>query len=110
MLVAAGAGVIPAPALAELTAYTRSVAEAAGRSDLISGWYRERGYRTLWTGPGDAARREAFLSAITQAAAHGLPVQRYDAAALAARFRAAATEGDRGRLEVAMTQALLVGA
>ncbi|WP_097031394.1 L,D-transpeptidase family protein [Cereibacter ovatus] len=107
MLVAAGAGVIPAPALAELTAYTRSVAEAAGRSDLISGWYRERGYRTLWTGPGDAARREAFLSAITQAAAHGLPVQRYDAAALAARFRAAATEGDRGRLEVAMTQALL---
>ncbi|MGP3696406.1 L,D-transpeptidase family protein [Rhodobacter sp. NSM] len=95
---------------AELTPFSRSVAEAAGRSELIAAFYAEREYRTLWTGPEDADRRQALLSAVARAADHGLPVPRYDAAALAARFRSARTETDRGRLEVAMTRALLAWA
>lgn len=100
----------PPAAPVELTPFSRSVAGAAGRSELIAQFYADRSYRTLWTGPEDAARREALLTAIAEAPAHGLPVQRYDASALIARFRAARTEADRGRLEVAMTQALLAWA
>lgn len=110
LLTAGGLGA-PLPARAqiraEVTPFSRTVAEAAGGRAVIAAFYRDRGYRTLWTGPEDAARRSAFLSAITQAPAHGLPVQRYDATRLAERFRSAVTEGDRARLEVAMTQALL---
>ncbi|WP_418904121.1 L,D-transpeptidase family protein [Cereibacter sphaeroides] len=110
MSVLAGTLAIPSSARAQVTAFTRSVAEAAGGNDVISAYYRERGYRTLWTGPEDGERRAALFSAINDAAAHGLPVQRYDAAALMARFRAARTESDRGRLEVAMTRALIAWA
>uniref|UniRef100_A4WRC2 Peptidoglycan-binding domain 1 protein n=2 Tax=Cereibacter TaxID=1653176 RepID=A4WRC2_CERS5 len=105
-----GTGALANPSAPALTPFTRSVAEAAGRSDVISAFYAGRSYRPLWTGPEDAERRQAFLSAIAQASAHGLPVQRYDAAELAARFRAARTEADRGRVEVAMTRALLAWA
>ena len=41
---------------------------------------------------------------------HGLPSARYDAMALRAGFAAAQTEGDLGRLEVAMTKAFIIGA
>ncbi|PTE22389.1 murein L,D-transpeptidase [Cereibacter changlensis JA139] len=96
-----------AVAEAQVTPFTRSLSEAASRDEAIAAFYRDRGYRPLWTGAEDSARREALLSALSRAADHGLPVQRYDAAALIAGFRAAATEGDRGRLEVAMTRALV---
>lgn len=98
---------LPLGAEAQVTPFTRSISEAASRDEALSAFYRDRGYRTLWTGPEDAARRSALLTALARAGDHGLPVQRYDAAALIAAFREADTEGDRGRLEVAMTRALV---
>jgi murein L,D-transpeptidase YcbB/YkuD len=95
------------PAAAQLSPFTQALAEASGKDDVIAAYYRDRNYRTIWTGPADAERRNAFLSALMTAGAHGLPVQRYDANALLASLRAATTEGDRGRLEVAMTRAFL---
>ncbi|MFT4150468.1 MAG: L,D-transpeptidase family protein [Paracoccaceae bacterium] len=87
--------------------YIRSVAEAASGDQALAAFYAARNYRTLWTGAEDAARREALFAALATAPDHALPVARYDAAGLAAAFRAAVTEGDRGRLEVAMSRAFL---
>jgi murein L,D-transpeptidase YcbB/YkuD len=102
--------VLPQSALAQATSFTQSLAAAASDDEIIAEWYRSTGYQTLWTGAADAGRRQAFLAAIASAPDHGLPVPRYDAAALAEAFRAAETEGDRGRVEVAMTRAYLAWA
>ncbi len=74
---------------------------------MVAGWYRDHGYDTLWTGADDAARRAALLAALDTAHDHGLPPARYDAAGLRAALAAAVTEGDRGRLELRMTEAYL---
>ena len=97
----------PGDAQTQTTAFTRSLAEAASSSDEIAAFYRQGGYQTLWTGPQDRARRTALITALSQAAMHGLPATRYDAAGLVEQAKAAVTEGDRGRVEVAMTTAFL---
>lgn len=87
--------------------FVQSVAVAAAGDEAVAVFYAARDYRTLWTGPEDADRRALVLAAFATAGDHGLPTSRYDAAALAARFASAQTEGDRGRLEVDMTRAWL---
>ncbi len=88
-------------------AFATAIAEAAATDDAVAGFYRDRGYAAFWTGAADSARRAALLQALAGAGAHGLPTQRYDPADLIAAVRAARTEGDRGRVEVAMTLAFL---
>jgi murein L,D-transpeptidase YcbB/YkuD len=95
-----------APA-AQPRAFVSALAAAAAEDEVVAGFFRDRGYLPLWTGPEDAGRRAALMAALDGAAAHGLPTARYAPAALAAAFAAARTEGDRGRLEVRMTRALL---
>lgn len=87
--------------------FAQSVAAAAAADETVAAWYARRGYDTLWTGPADAPRRAALLSALATASDHGLPPARYDAEGLRAGFGAAVTEGDRGRLELRMTEAYL---
>ena len=97
----------PGMAAGLMSAFTRSLAEAAADDAVIAAFYRNHDYATLWTGPADADRRQILLSAFDMAPAHGLPVQRYDAVQMRAHFAAAQTEGDLGRLEVAMSRAYL---
>lgn len=100
----------PAPgvvAQAPVAAFRQAIAEAAAGDAAIAGFYGDRGYAAFWTGPSDAARRAALMAALAGAAAHGLPASRYDAEGLVAAFAEARTEGDRGRIEVAMTRAFL---
>lgn len=97
-------------AAAQPAAFTQSLAATASADAAIAEWYRGTAYDTLWTGADDAGRRAAFLAAIAAAADHGLPVARYDAAALTRALQAAVTEGDRGRVEVEMTRAYLAWA
>ena len=104
---AAVMGTTPAVAAGLMSAFTQSLAEAAADDAVIAGFYRDHAYATLWTGPADADRRQVLLEAFDTAPAHGLPVQRYDAAQLRAHFAAAQTEGDLGRLEVEMSRAYL---
>ncbi len=98
---------VAVPALAQISSYAQSLAEAASEDAVVAAFYRDRAYATLWTGPEDAPRRAALLAAFAGAPLHGLPVARYDAGALARGFGAAVTEGDRGRLEIRMTLAYL---
>jgi L,D-transpeptidase YcbB len=104
------APLVPTQAGAQASAFTQSLAASASDDAVIAEWYATTGYEPLWTGADDAARRGAFLAAIARAADHGLPVQRYDAVALTNALRAAESEGDRGRIEVAMTRAYLAWA
>jgi murein L,D-transpeptidase YcbB/YkuD len=87
--------------------FVQAMAMALQGDEILADYYAARGYETLWTGPDDATRRAALFAALDGAAAHGLPVARYDAGALRGAFAAAVTEGDRGRLEVRMARAFL---
>ena len=87
--------------------FRAALAESAASDPGVAGFYRDTGYAPLWTADGQADRRAALLSVLADAGAHGLPTARYDPAALVAAFAAARTEGDRARLDVRMTEAML---
>ena len=98
------------PARAEVAAgssFSRSLATAVADTEGFAAYYKATGYADLWTGPDDAARRQAALQAFSRAGDHGLPVARYDAAALVAAFHSARTERDRGQVEAEMSRAFV---
>ncbi len=96
-----GAGLSPAGAALNILTGVHS------DNPVIEKFYRDRGYATLWTGRGDGGRRRAALQAFDTAQDHGLPVPRYDSKALRKAFGSAQSEADLGRLELAMTSAVL---
>lgn len=98
--VAMAGDVLPGP-------FAQVLAAEASADDVVAGFYRDRAYAPLWTGVGDALRREALLNTLSRAGEHGLPTSRYDAAALIVALRSAKTEGDRARVEHALTRAFL---
>lgn len=97
----------PLPAGAQVSPFAASLSEAAAADGSIASFYQARGYAPFWTAPDQAARRAALFAALAGAGDHGLPVARYDAGALMQALRDARTEGDLGRLEVALTGAFL---
>ncbi len=97
----------PMPLQANDLAYRQAVAEEAAADPALAEFYRERDYAPLWTTGADAGRREAFFRALATAGDHGLPAGTYGSADLRARFATLTSERQRGRLEVAMTAALL---
>lgn len=114
-LVLIAAGLAPfAPAAAmqgelRIDGFMQSVAEAAAEDRDIAAFYRENGYRPLWTGA-DAESRErraALLRAIDAAPAHGIPVSRYDIPGIRAALAGVSTERELGRVEVDLTRLFL---
>lgn len=97
----------PGPGLPAAAAFQEALALAAADDPAIAGFFAARDLAPFWTAPEAAAQRAALLAALAGAATHGLPAGRYDPAALIDAVRTARTEGDRGRIEVAMTRALL---
>lgn len=99
------------PAMAEEfpSPFVQTIAIEASEDEAVAAFYKESGYRTLWTGDAaqDVTRRAALLRALSQAGHHALPTARYDVAKLTAMLTSAQTEGDRARAEVALTRAFL---
>lgn len=93
-------------ASAQVTAFKQAVAEAAARDENLAAFYRERGFEGMWTGQssGDRNRRNALLAAFEAAGNHGLPTSFYNSTDLTARFSAASTPQDLGRLEVEISR------
>lgn len=89
------------------SSFSRALAEAASTDETLAAHYQASNYADIWTGPDDAERRSALFAALDGAATHGLPAARYGAQALRDSFQSAQTEGDRGRLEVALSAAYL---
>lgn len=85
-------------------AFQQAVAEGVSDNPGLSQYYRGAAYDDLWTGADDAARRSAFMTALSRAPEHGLPLQRYDVPGLKAAFGAVRSERDRGKLEARMSR------
>lgn len=100
-------GTATSPQRAQISPFHQALATAIGRDKVLAEFYQARDYRPIWTGMGDAARRQAFFDAIATAADQGLPQERYDPKTLAQGFRDVQTERDRGQLEIRMSQAFL---
>ena len=91
-----------------LTAFSASIAAVQGDfAPQIAAFYQARGFAPFWTDDQARARLQALLAALDQAPAHGLPMARYDAAALRGMAQTARSIGDLGRLEAALTAAFL---
>ena len=97
----------PASATPLATPLQMAVAQSAADTDGLAAFYRSRGFAPIWMGEGAEARRAAFLRALDAAPAHGLPMGRYDPAAIRAAFASARSPSELGRLEVETTQRLI---
>lgn len=95
------------PAHAQISSFNQAIAEASAADSAVADFYLKQNYSTLWVGPNDQDRRAALLEAFSSASLQGLPASRYDAEALRRQFANVQTEGDLGRLEVAMTESFL---
>jgi len=101
-----GAGTAQATAF---TAFRQAIAEGAAGDEALAAFYRDTNYEGLWTVPGDRAaeRREALFQALSDAAAHGLPVATYGIEALEQKMRDVRSQRDLGEVEVAMSRLYL---
>jgi murein L,D-transpeptidase YcbB/YkuD len=100
---------MPVAGQAQVSPFRQALAETvAGQTELAAG-YRAHGFAGIWTGTDAAAvaRRNALLSALAGADAHGLPLSRYDPEGLMARMREARTVQERAEMDVALTRAFL---
>ena len=111
LLIAAFVGLLlsllPAAAPAQVTAFKQAVAETAARDEALAAFYRAREFEGIWTGPENRARRNAFLTALSQAPDHGLPAAPYDPERVMAMLRDARTPAEQGRAEVEMSRLFL---
>ncbi|UWQ20257.1 murein L,D-transpeptidase [Jannaschia sp. W003] len=104
--VPAGATSVAAPLLSPTRMAVAEAAAGAGEEG-VAAFYRERAFAPIWLGDEAGPRRMAFLAAIAEAGAHGLPAARYDPVEIRAAFDAAHDAESLGALEVDMTRRLL---
>lgn len=96
-------------ALSMVTGFRQGVAEAASRDEVLSAFYRARGFAGIWAG-GDGptvARRNALLAAMAESPVHGLGPSRHDPQALVRTLQAARTPYEQGVAEVETSAAFL---
>lgn len=98
---------IPGSVQAQTTAFRQAVAETAARDEALAAFYRGRTFEGVWTGDAGLERRNALLSALSDATYHGLPAARYDVDALMAKMMSARTPAELGALEVDLTKLYL---
>ena len=100
---------VPAPAQAQraVPAFAQAVAEAAAMDEDIAAFYRENGYKPIWTenSARHKSRRAALLKVLERAGDHGLPA--YDTEILKTNLRRVSSTRDLGKLEVEMSRLFL---
>ncbi len=107
LALAAAALLAPTQAPAQSKAFKTALAQAAQGDRDIATFYAQRGYKPIWTGSRDSQRRRAFLAALAEAPAHGLPAARYDVRALRRKFARMGNAANRARLEVETSRLFL---
>ena len=101
-------GLLARPVAAQaFPAFGQALAEGVAGDSGLSAFYRETGYAPVWTGPDHANRRSALVSALSRAAEHGLPPERYELQSLIAAYHAVTSERDRGFLEARTSKTFL---
>jgi len=106
---ATGGALVVKTALPHVNGFRQALATAAAEDKDVAEFFRARTYEAFWTaeGPEAVSRRAALLAALDTAHLHALPMRRYDPAALRRAVADLRSQGDRGRLEVRLTRALL---
>lgn len=97
----------PVSVQAQVTAFRQAVAEAAARDEDLAAFYRDRQFEGIWSGRSDTRRRNALMAAFADAAAHGLPADRYNPDRLMEQIRAAQTPAQQGAMEVELSRLFL---
>lgn len=97
---------LPAPVMAEVTAFKQAVAESASGNRDIAAFYRENQFQPIWTGDSEEhrARRAALLNAVSTASLYGLPTRDYDPEVLRAMMASVQGERALGELEVELSE------
>lgn len=97
---------IPRSVHAEITVFKQAVAEESSKYPQIAAFYRARNFEPIWTKNGgkDAARRKAFLKAISNSDVHGLPAARYDPNTFKAGLKKVKSQRELGHIEVRMSR------
>ena len=92
-----------------VTGLRQAVAEAAARDEDLAAFYRDRSFEGIWTGSSQIAqaRRNALLSALSQAESHGIPASRYDVQGLVEALYAADNAAEQGRMDVELSRLML---
>jgi L,D-transpeptidase YcbB len=98
-----------AGAVSGVTGFRQGVAEAAARDEALAAFYRMRDFEGIWTGGTETEiqRRNVFLSALTEATDHAMPVGRHDPRALIAMLQNASTPYEQGQGEVELSRQFL---
>lgn len=109
MIVVVAFGFLPDASRAQENTFRQAVAEAVAGDEALTDFYRSRDFAGIWAGASgaDSDRRNAFLAAMANAGAHGLPAGRYDPERLIAQLRAAQTPQEQGRMEVELSRLFL---
>ncbi|MDK3072621.1 L,D-transpeptidase family protein [Sedimentitalea sp. JM2-8] len=96
-------------ALAQVTVFKQTVAEAATDDADLAAYYRSSAYEPIWTEDSEShwQRRAELLRALSQAHLHGLPPSRYDAAGLERAMQDVRTSRDLGLIEVRLSKTFL---
>ena len=93
----------------QLTGFRQAIAEAAARDESLASFYRAHEFDGLWVGsdPEVQERRNALLTALTEAHLHGLPTGQYDVDGLIARLHAASTPEEQAQMDVELSRIFL---
>lgn len=109
LFITAFAVLSPKFAEAQDAAFKQAVAEAAANDKALASFYKNLGYKAIWTSNGskDRARRQALIKAIQQSGAHGLPTSSYKLDTLVSQLKSVKDPRTQGQLEVALSRLFL---
>ena len=96
---------IPMSTVAQSITFKQSLASEVARHSVLSAFYKERRYKSLWTGSSanERERLSALIMAFSQAEIHGLPGNLFSDTKLQRKIRQAKTDRQLGAIEAQLT-------
>ena len=96
---------LPKSTIAQSITFKQSLASEVLQNSVLSAFYKERGYKSLWMGSSanERERLSALIMAFSQAEIHGLPAKLFSATDLQRKITQAKTDRQRGAIEALLT-------
>ena len=96
---------LPKSTIAQSITFKQSLASEVLQNSVLSAFYKERGYKSLWMGSSanERERLSALIMAFSQAEIHGLPAKLFSTTDLQRKITQAKTDKQRGAIEAQLT-------
>ena len=96
---------LPKSTIAQSITFKQSLASEVLQNSVLSAFYKERGYKSLWMGSSanERERLSALIMAFSQAEIHGLPAKLFSTTDLQRKITQAKTDRQRGAIEAQLT-------